>query len=69
MIYIHCWEPSKNSLQQKYPQATFVPTECHLWDLGKGIKEALHNVFAPQRGTNWRVLSNGYYHSVVEVFD
>lgn len=66
-IYINCWEPAKSKLQQEYPNATFVPNEGHLWTLGKGIQEALHNVRAPQQGENWKVLSNGYYHSVVEV--
>lgn len=66
-IYIECWEPSKSRLQKEYPNAIFVPNEGHLWTLGKGVKEALHNVRAPQQGENWKVLSNGYYHSVVEV--
>ena len=68
-IYINCWEPSKKGLQQEYPQAIFLPKECDLWALGKGIQEALHNVHAPQQGENWRVVSNGYYHSVIEIFD
>lgn len=66
-IYIECCELAKANLQKNYPNATFVPNEGHLWALGKGIQEALHNVSAPQQGENWKVLSNGYYHSVVEI--
>lgn len=66
-IYIECWEPKKEQLQNEYPNAIFVPNEGHLWALGEGIKEALHNVLAPQQGENWKVLSNGYYHSIVEI--
>lgn len=66
-IYIECWEPAKAHLQEKYPNAIFVPNEGHLWVLGKGIQEALHNVHAPQQGDNWRIVSNGYYHAVVEI--
>jgi hypothetical protein len=68
-IYIECWGPSKASLKQKYPNAIFVPNEASLCALGDGIKEALHDVHAPQEGEGWKVLSNGYYHSVIEVFN
>ena len=66
-IYIECWGPAKAHLQKEYPNAIFVPNERHLWALGKGIQEALNNYAAPQQGENWKVLSNGYYHSVVEI--
>lgn len=66
-IYIECWGPAKAQWQEEYPNAIFVPNEGHLWVLGKGIKEALHNVHAPQQGENWRIVSNGYYHSIVEI--
>lgn len=66
-IYIECWGPAKARLQKEYPNAIFVPNETYLWALGEGIQEALHNYAAPQQGENWKVLSNGYYHSVVEI--
>lgn len=69
MIYIECWPPLRKHMEDKYPGATFVPNEGHLTKLADGIREALHDVTAPQCGDNWRVISNGYYHSVVEVFD
>lgn len=66
-IYIECSNHIRVDLQKKYPNAIFVPNEGHLWILGNGIKEALHNVKAPQEGDGWKILSNGYYHSVVEI--
>lgn len=68
-IYIECWGPSKASLKQEYPNAIFVPSRASLYALGNGIKEALHDVHAPQEGEGWKVLSNGYYHSVIEIFN
>lgn len=68
MIYIECADHIKFDLKKKYPNAIFVLKESDLY-VFPGIKEALHNVTAPQYGMNWKVLSNGYYHSVVEVFD
>lgn len=69
MIYISCSFHARKHLEEKYPGATFVPTEGHLSVLAEGICKALHDVTAPQCGDNWRVISNGYYHSVVEIFD
>ena len=66
-IYIECWEPAKARLQKEYPNAIFVPNEGHLWTLGKGIQEAIHNVKAPQQGANWKILHNGYYSTIVEI--
>lgn len=66
-IYIECSESSKSQLQKEYPNAIFVPNEGHLWVLGEGIKEALHNIKAPQQGANWQILSHGYYHSVIAI--
>jgi hypothetical protein len=67
MVYIeHYFSPEK--WLEKYPDAKIVPNETFLWTLAPGIREALHDVRAPQSGENWRIISNGYYHSVVEVW-
>lgn len=67
MVYIESWT-NANQFLEKYPGATVVKNEAELWLLAPGIREALHDVTAPQSGDNWKVLSNGYYHSVVEVW-
>ena len=68
MVYIDCVGWMVNQMKDKYPGATIVKNECSLWVLAPGIQEALHNVKAPQSGENWKVVSSGYYHSVVEVW-
>ena len=74
MIYIDCSPHQIKGMLERYPSAVIVPNEGYLWVKAPGIREALHNVYAPQSGVtsdgkHWKVLSCTYYHSIIEIIE
>ena len=66
-IYVHCPFWVQPNIKERFPNAIFVPNERHLCVKGKGIREAIHDVHAPQQGTNWKILECTYYTTVIEI--